>query len=338
MTDAQWKELVDVVQGRTTTAPVGFIIDSPWLPGWAGMSIMDYFANDADWFAANLKAIREFPDVTFLPGFWSEVGMCTEPSAFGAKLVWAEDEFPFPEKMIDDLSTRVPKPNPRTDGMLPFVLKRLQHFEPAIREEGHAIRFAVARGPLNVASFLTGNTEFLMGIMTQPDDMHALLGTVTDFLIDWVRLQAETFPTIDGVFILDDIIGFLGEDQFTEFALPYVKRLFDAVDVTVKFLHNDARGLVSAPYLPAMGVNLFNFAFEHSLAEMRELTKGQVALLGNIPPRDVLASGTPDDVRRAVAEALASVDDHSRLMISCGGGMPPSVSTENIRAFCEAAT
>jgi uroporphyrinogen decarboxylase len=251
--------------------------------------------------------------------------------------VWAEDEFPFPEKMIDDLSTRVGKPNPRTDGMLPFVLKRLQHGEARIRAEGHAVRFAVARGPLNVASFLTGNTEFLMGIMTQPEDMHALLDTVTDFLIDWLRLQAESFPSIDGVFVLDDIIGFLGEDQFREFALPYVKRTFEALDVTVKFLHNDARGLVSAPSLPEMGVNLFNFAFEHGLAEMRERTGGQVALLGNIPPRDVLASGTPDDVRRAVTEALASVDDHSRLILSCGGGMPPDVPTENILAFCEAA-
>ena len=32
----------------------------------------------------------------FLPGFWAEYGMCTEPSAFGAKLVWTEDDFPHP--------------------------------------------------------------------------------------------------------------------------------------------------------------------------------------------------------------------------------------------------
>ena len=58
MTEQQWQQLVDVVNGRTTTAPVGFIIDSPWLPAWAGVSIMDYFANDADWLEANLKALE----------------------------------------------------------------------------------------------------------------------------------------------------------------------------------------------------------------------------------------------------------------------------------------
>ncbi|MBL7222973.1 MAG: uroporphyrinogen decarboxylase, partial [Candidatus Brocadiae bacterium] len=188
-----------------------------------------------------------------------------------------------------------------------------------------------------VASFLTGNTEFLMGIMTHPEGFHALLRTVSDFLAEWLQVQAEAFPSIDGVLVLDDIVGFLGEEQFKEFALPYLKQVFGAVDASVKFFHNDARGLVCAPYLPEIGVNLFNFAFEHGLDEMKELTGGQVALLGNIPPRDVLASGTPDDVRAAVRAALASMDDLSRIILSCGGGMPPGVSTENIAAFCEAA-
>jgi len=78
---------------------------------------------------------------------------------------------------------------------------------------------------------------------------------------------------------------------------------------------------------------VFNFGFEHGLAEMRALVGDSVTLLGNIPPRDVLAAGTPDDVKTAVAESLASVEDHSRIILSCGGGMPPGVPTENIEAF-----
>ena len=54
-------------------------------------------------------------------------------------------------------------PDPRRDGLLPFVVKRLQHCRPRIEAAGHAIRFAVSRGPLNVASFLMGTTEFLHG-------------------------------------------------------------------------------------------------------------------------------------------------------------------------------
>ena len=98
-----------------------------------------------------------------------------------------------------------------------------------------------------------------------------------------------------------------------------------------------AAGLVCAPHLAEIGVNLFNFAFDHPIAEMQKLVGENVALLGNIPPRDVLAQGTPDDVRKSVRELLDSVDDTRRIILSCGGGMPPDVTTENIAAFLEAA-
>ncbi|OHB73550.1 MAG: hypothetical protein A2Z25_12485 [Planctomycetes bacterium RBG_16_55_9] len=137
--------------------------------------------------------------------------------------------------------------------------------------------------------------------------------------------------------ILDDIVGFLGEQDFKDSVQPYLKRVFQSLDVAVRFFHNDAMGLVCAPYLAQMGVNLFNFSFQHSLAEMKQLTGGGVTLLGNIPTRDVLAAGTPDDVHESVKAALNSVEDKRRIILSCGGGMPPGVPTENVKAFLSAA-
>jgi uroporphyrinogen decarboxylase len=51
----------------------------------------------------------------------------------------------------------------------------------------------------------------------------------------------------------------------------------------------------------------------------------------------VLAKGSPAEVRAAVQRLLEQTPDRSRLILSCAGGMPPGVSTENIRAFLEAA-
>jgi len=339
MTSKQWEKLLAVINGQVfEPLPVGFIIDSPWLPGWAGMSIIDYFSSEQMWFEANLKAVRQFPDIMFLPGFWAEFGMCTEPSAFGAKCSWQENELPYADKIFTDIQDvhSLCKPNPKTDGLLPFVLNRLKHYQGQIEQAGHAIRFAVSRGPLNIASFLAGSTEFLMAIRTNPDETRKLLETVTDFIIDWLELQARTFPSIDGIFILDDIVGFLGEEDFKGAALPYLRRIFQSLDVTVKFFHNDAPGLICAPYLPQINVNLFNFSFQHTLAQMKELTNNAVTLLGNIPTVDVLAAGTAEDVRNSVNATLESVSDKSRIILSCGGGMPPGVSTENIEAFLSA--
>jgi uroporphyrinogen decarboxylase len=338
MTEQQWNTLKNVIAGKNVSPlPVGFIIDSPWLPNWCGKTFIDYFSNDQTWLEANLKVVQTFPEVIFLPGFWSEYGMCTEPSSFGVRCHFPQNEFPYPFKIIDsadDIDSLI-TPDPSTDGLLPFVLNRLKLARPAIEDAGHSIRFAVARGPLNIASYLMGSTEFLTTMMMMPDKAHTLMKKITTFLKNWLQLQAETFPTIDGIFLLDDIIGFMGEPEFREFGLPYFQELY-SLPVTVKFLHNDAQCRVSAPILPEMGVNLFNMGFDIPLKELQQITQKKVTLLGNLPPRDVLAAATPQGVYEATTAMLKALDDTSHLIVSCGGGMPPGVTTENIKSFVEA--
>ena len=338
MTDQQWEMLQRVIKGEVLSPlPVGFIIDCPWLPNWYGIRLIDYFSNDELWLNANLKAINDFPDVLFLPGFWLEFGMCTESSAFGVRCTFPPDEFPHAHKIIqstDDIDS-LTSPNPKTDGLLPFMLNRLKIAQPKIEAAGHKIRFAVARGPLNIASYLMGTTEFLTIMMMQPEKAEALMKKITAFLKEWLHLQMETFPSIDGIFLLDDIIGFMGEAEFQKFGLPYFKELFNK-NVSVKFLHNDAPCKISAPFLPEMGINLFNMGFDISLNELKQLTENKVTLMGNIPPRDVLASGDTNDVTNTTVELVNSLKDKSKVILSCGGGMPPDVSSENITAFLQA--
>ena len=340
MNDTQWHVLLDVINGKDISPlPVGFIIDSPWLPGWAGISTIDYFTQEQLWFDANKKAIETFPETIFLPGFWAEYGMCTEPSAFGAKCQWSENDLPHAEKIFKDLSNidSLAKPNVRTDGLLPFLINRLKNAQGRIEAMDHSIKFAVARGPLNIASFLMGTTELMMAMMTEQEKCHKLIELLTDFLVDWIGYQIEQFPTIEGILLLDDIIGFVGDDQCKEYVVPYFKKIYGSFNAKINFLHNDAPGLVSAPYLPEIGVNLFNFSFEHSIKEIKELTNNKVTLLGNIPPRDVLAAGTPDEVKIAVKDAVADISDTSRIILSCGGGMTQNTPTEKIKAFIDSA-
>jgi uroporphyrinogen decarboxylase len=171
--------------------------------------------------------------------------------------------------------------------------------------------------------------------MIDPEKAERLISKITTFLKEWLALQRETFPSIDGIFLLDDIIGFLGEAEFRMFGLRHFKELF-GTDASVRFLHNDASCKASAPFLPEMGVNLFNMGFDITLNELKALTGNRVTLVGNIPPRDVLASGTPEDVSRTTTELMNSLEESSRVILSCGGGMPPGVKSENIAAFVEA--
>ncbi len=339
MTDKQWNNLLDIIDGKNSVdVPIGFIIDCPWLPNWYGISILDYFTNDQLWLEANLKAVETFPDIMFIPGFWSEYGMCTEPSAFGTKCIFWANEFPYAEKIIknpEEIDNLI-VPNVETDGFLPFMLNRLKIAQPQIEKAGHKIRFSVSRGPLNIASFLMGTTELLTTMMMDPDRVHKLMRIITYFLKSWHELQRKLFPSIEGIMMLDDIVGFVGENEFLEFGYPYLKELYD-VPMKVKLFHNDADCSVSVKYYSELGINVYNPGIHMSVNELKKATNNKITILGNIPPRDVLAAGAPEDVRKAVKELLSSLNDKSHFILSCGGGMPPGVSTNNIKAFCEAA-
>jgi len=337
MTDQQWIDLKAVINGEILSPlPVGFIIDSPWLPNWHGIDILDYYSSDQLWLEANLKAIETFPEAIFLPGFWTEYGMCSEPSAFGARSAFPQNEFPhaFPCIPSPEEIHSLEVPDAVKDGLGPLMLNRLKLEQPMIEKAGHRIRFSVSRGPLNIASYLMGTTEFMLAMMTHPRETHELIRKITDYLLGFHKHQAELFPSIDGILMLDDIIGFISEDQFVEFALPYFKELYDC-ELSVKFLHNDANCMEMVHYLPDMGVNLFNMGFDVDLNQLKELTQNQVTMLGNIPPRDVLALGSAEEVKEATQNLIVGLKECSRVIFSCGGGMPPGVSSENLAIFID---
>lgn len=338
MRNSSWNDLTALIEGKTLNyRPVGFIIDSPWLPGWYGISTIDYYSSDELWLKSNLKAVNTFSGVWFMPGFWAEFGMCSEPSAFGSRMIFHENSLPYSEKVLVGIeeSDSLPQPNVKTDGLLPLIISRLKKNQRAIIEAGHQIRFAVSRGPLNIASFLLGTSELMMAMVMNPEETHKLLKKITLFVCDWLSWQKENFPKTDGVLILDDIIGFVGENEFCEFVLPYYRQIFSSTGVKVRFLHNDADGLITAKYLSEMGVNVFNFSYRHSLRDMRELTGSDVVLMGNIAPRDVLAGGSPGKVCTAVKNALNDAAGDRQIIWSCGGGMPQNVRDINIHAFIE---
>lgn len=338
MSPTEWKTLVDLVKGKETYEPVtGFIIDSPWIPGWYGVSHLDYYGSESTWLHANKKVLDSFPGTMFLPGFWSEYGMCTEPSAFGAKCIWKEDQLPHADRIIRDISEvkYLKMPNPETDGLLPFMIQRLESLQAKINDLGHEIKFAVARGPLNIASFLLGTSELMLAIMLQAEETHSFMRLITDFTIKWIKHQKEKFPSIEGILLLDDIVGFIAEPEVKTFAVPYIKEIFSSFEAEIRFFHNDANGLVSTPYIKEMGVNLYNFSFEHSINEIRELAGEDIVLLGNLPPRDVLSAGSPEQVREETIKMAESVSNKKRIIWSCGGGMPPDVPSKNIEVFIE---
>ena len=89
---------------------------------------------------------------------------------------------------------------------------------------------------------------------------------------------------------------------------------------------SEARQLVLIDMCYNMGINT-------NLSELKVLTGHKVTMLGNIPPRDVLANGSETDIEGNVKEMINGLEHRTHVIASCGGGMPPGVTSDNLNHF-----
>jgi uroporphyrinogen decarboxylase len=316
-----------------------FIVDSPWIPGFAGMSHLDYFTLPDRWLAANLMVEERFPQAVMIPGAWVEYGMAAEPSAFGCRISWREDATPSVAPVLRDLSDadRLTVPEPRTDGLMPFVLSLYRGAEAALAERGQAVRMVAARGPLALAAHLRGVTELLTDLKLCPAETRRLLEITTETVIRWLRAQASNLGSVEGVLVLDDIVGFLSPEDYREFAHPALAAVFSSFPGMVKVFHDDyPNGRIMADLADA-GFDVLNFSHTLDIGVVREATAGKVRLMGNVPPRDVMANGTPAEVSAWARECIDKTDGGRGLILSAGGGLSPGTPAANIDALVRAA-
>ena len=212
-------------------------------------------------------------------------------------------------------------PNPSTDGLLPVVLNTYRRMEPRVRDAGHGIKMVAARGPLTVATHLMGVGNFLLALKLQPAETHALLKVTTTLVRTWLEAQAEVLSDVEGIMVLDDIAGFVSPKDYLEFAHPYLAEIFSAFPRAVKVFHNDTDNPVSYKYLAELGVHIFNFTHLKPIEKVRDLVGPKICLMGNVSPLEVLAQGTPDQVRAETRRCLDAHPGRAGLLLSAGGGI-----------------
>jgi uroporphyrinogen-III decarboxylase len=319
--------------------PISLIMDSPWMPGYLGINHIDYYFDPEVWFESNLKILKEFPEIIVFPSWWVEYGMAIEPSALGCRIRFAQDQPPAQMPALfhlDDLD-QFPAVDPQADGLMCAALHRYRTQRMRILEAGYTIPVVTARGPLCSASFMRGLTPLMMDLVDNPSGVHKLLSYLTDVTIRWLQAQAKVIgSSIEGVFILDDIPGFLSRQHYLEFAHPYLKQIFDAFPITwVKVYHNDANIEPFLEDLVDVGFDVLNWTHKLELKEVRRRTRGRICMMGNIPPLETATRGTPQDVKAAVLDLLRDAE-RDGIILSVGGGVSPGMPGANIVAMAEA--
>ena len=318
---------------------MSLIIDSPWIPGYMGIKHLDFYLDPELWFQAHLKIHREFPDIIFFPSWWMEYGMAAEPSALGAKIKFWPENTPsecHALHTIEDLE-KLPEYDVKTDAFMALTLHRIQSQRQRILDQGEILPVVTSRGPLCTAGFVRGTTDLMMDILEKPEWAHKLIDLSTRLIIDWLKAQAEAMgPTVEGIFILDDIVGFLSPSHYKEFAHPYLKRICDAFPTDwVKIYHNDANVNACLEHIPDCGFHVLNWGKQTDIADVKRRVGNRLCLMGNVNPLEIGVRGTPEQVHAATLAVLEKSAGEN-IILSLGGGVSPGMPRQNILAMQQA--
>jgi len=316
--------------------PVAFIVDSPWLPGYAGIHTLDFFLYPDQWFQIHRGLLDRFPDAVWVPGFWVEYGMAAEPSAFGARVHFHHDRPPSIEPVIEDPGHWAAAPL-QEDGFMPLVLRLYADMEQRLQAEGLGIKMVAARGPMVTAGWVMGVTALMTGLVEHPKEIHRFLDTVTTLIINWLRAQLNTLQQPEGLMLLDDIVGMVSVEHYHEFVEPYLRRIFDAFEGLIRIYHNDTPCSHLYAALTEANFDVFNFTHEAEIGAVKAQMGHRVALMGNVPPLHVAVRGTPDLVARYAQYCLDRAAPGGGMILSVGGGVSPDTPAASLDAMLDVA-
>lgn len=335
-----WERFVAVARGARSPSgaapvdqiPIALIVDSPWLPGYAGIDTLDYFLRDDLWLEINCGLLERFPDVAWIPGFWVEYGMAAEPSAFGARVMWHHDRPPSIEPVRGGLQAMadLEPADPQEDGLMPLVLRRYQLLE----ERGIHTKMVAARGPFTVANWVLGATDLMLTLSTDPAAITRFLDTVTTTIIAFLHAQLDTLRDPQGIMVLDDLVGMISPQMFEDLARPQFARIFEEFNGLIRVFHNDT----PCPHLikpfSTLGFDVFNFSHLTDIAIV-QAAMPNIALMGNVPPLKLMAEGTPEQVEQFARECIQKTGGRG-LILSAGGGVSPGTPAASIDALVKA--
>jgi uroporphyrinogen decarboxylase len=325
--------------GEPEQVPVALIVDSPWLPGYAGINTLDYFLFPDKWLQINLDLLARFPEAVWIPGFWVEYGMVDLPSAFGARVHFYPDRPPSIEPLTTDIIqwAEARLPDVREDGFMPLLLRLYEVVESRLYSDSLGIKMVAARGPMVTASFLMGITDLMMSPYTHPKELEKFLTKITTTIISWLHAQLDTLHEPEGIMLLDDIVGMVSLKHYEEFVAPHLQRIFAEFDGLVRIYHNDTPCAHLHGALSGAGFDVFNFSHTADIAAVKAVMGHRVALMGNVAPLDLGARGTPQQVEQAALECLDKAAPGGAMILSFGGGVSPGTPPENIDALLHAA-
>ncbi len=229
---------------------------------------------------------------------------------------------------VEDLNLQVPS-DLAMAGRIPLVVDSIH----LLKEEvgGQVAIGSWVLGPYTLAGQLVDIGDLAKMAFKKPDMVNRVLDTLAGVLIEISRIYREAgadYMTIREMGAGPDI---LSPRMFKTLIRPHLEKIFAAIE-SPKILHicGDTNSIVEDMAL--CGADAISVEQKNDVAESRKKVGPDMFILGNIDPYGVMVKGKPDDVEKAVKDAIANGVN----AIWPGDDIFPTVPWENMEALMAA--
>ena len=263
--------------------------------------------------------------------FFSDILIPVEAMGVDVALTDKGPEIANPIRRQSDVD-RLQIPDPAAE--VPFVGSIIKKLRRDLQDAVPLIGFAGA--PWTLASYMIegGGSKSFAEIKSlaygEPRTLHALLDKLAATVSSYLRFQIESGAQV--VQLFDTWAGELNVGDYEEFALPYTRKIFDAVGSAVpRILYlNGCSAILES--MARSGADVISIDWRISMAEARRRVGDRVALQGNLDPCVLL--GSKERIVAKTREILEQAGPNGHIL-NLGHGILPPTPVENARAFIE---
>ncbi len=205
--------------------------------------------------------------------------------------------------------------------------------------EGRAPVIGFAGAPFTLACYLVegGNTKLfsktIQLFFDQPELAHQLMDKLSVLTIDYLNYQIENGAQM--VQLFDTWAGILSPEDFKQYILPYITRIFDSLDkkneVPRVYYVNGSSHLL--PQMATCGADVIGLDWRTDIGRVKQQIGDKVALQGNIDPNILFCS--KEIIQQRTKQILDKFGSDSGHIFNLGHGIDKSVNPEHLKAMVE---
>lgn len=166
----------------------------------------------------------------------------------------------------------------------------------------------------------------------QPAAWHDLMTRLVTVTIEYLRMQVDNGAA--AVQLFDSWVGCLSPADYERYALPYVRRIVDAIRPSAPIVYFGTMTSGLLPQLRATGADVIGLDWRVDIKDAWDALDSDVAVQGNLDPVRLL--GDVRGVRDAAREILARVGARPGHIFNLGHGVLPTTPVDNVLALVEA--